>query len=313
MADGTFLTVIGDGFVGDGPADRSDLIAPGADGDTVTLNHPTQLVELHDGSMLLASWHNHKMRRYDPTTGKVLVTCGGDPGYHGDGGPATKARLNQPISIALRSDGGLFIMDQRNQVIRLIDADGFITTVAGKRVVVPGSPLPEGGYDGEGGAPLEARFNQPTGSNPPPGGGIALSPGDDEVIYLADQLNQRIRKVDLRAQVVSTIAGTGVPGFSGDGGPAVSAQIHTPREIGFGPDGRLYVADQGNHRIRAVDLSSGLIETVAGNGTAAFAGDGGPAALASLNLPSGFTFHGSHLYIADTENHRVRRVTLASP
>lgn len=311
MPDGTLLTAIGDGFIGDGPADKSDLTPEGADGDTVSLNHPTELVELADGRLLLAAWHNHKMRLFNPETGKVNVTVGGPPGYYGDGGPAKACRLNQPVSISLRKDGGYYILDQRNQAVRLVDKDGMISTVAGKREIPAGKELPAGGYDGEGHAPLEARFNQPSGSNPSPGGSVVVDPNDDDIFYVADQLNHRIRKVDLKAQTVNTIVGTGEAGFSGDGGPGVNAQINMPREIAFGPDGRLYIADQYNHRVRALDMSTGIIETVAGNGEAGFSGDGGDAKSAQLNRPNGFAFHDGYLYIADTENHRVRRVTLA--
>ena len=310
--DGSFLTVIGDGFVGDGPPDRSDLTPAGADGYMVTLNHPTQFIELPSGRLLLSAWHNHKMREYDPETGKVYVSVGGPPGFYGDGGPAKAARLNQPVSISLRKDGGYYILDQRNQNVRLVDAAGNISSVAGKREIPAGAPLPAGGYDGEGGKPLEARFNQPTGSNPPPGGSVVVDPNDDEIFYVADQLNQRIRKVDLKAQTVTTVAGTGEAGFSGDGGLGTAAQIHTPREISFGPDGRLYIADQMNHRIRALDLTTGIIETVAGTGEAGYSGDGGDATSAQLNRPNGFAFNDGYLYIADTDNHRIRRVTLAN-
>ena len=307
--DKTLLTVIGTDFVGDGPEDGAgDKVEPGVAGDTVTLNHPTQFVELPDGKLLLSAWHNHKMRRYDPETGLVYITVGGPPGYYGDGGPAIKARMNQPISIAVREDGGFYILDQRNQDIRLVDKDGVISSVAGKRDVPPGAPLPKGGFNGDN-TPMETTFNQPSGSNPPPGGSIALD--DDGVLYIADQLNHRIRKIDFTANTVVTIAGKGTAGFSGDGGPAKDAEINAPRKIAIGPDGRLYVADQNSHAIRAIDLAKGTIETVAGTGEKGFSGDGGAATDAQLNRPNGFAFNEHYLYIADTDNHRVRRVTLA--
>lgn len=298
--EGTLRTVIGTDFVGDGPEDKADLTPEGADGTTVTLNHPTQLVAMPDGSMLLVSWHNHKLRRYDPGTGKVRVTCGGPAGFKGDGGPASKALLDQPIQAALAKDGTLFLLDQRNQVIRRIGTDDVITTVAG-------TPR-EKGYAGDGGKPLEAKMQQPFGSNPQPGGGLAID--EKGRLYFSDVLNHRVRRVDLEKDLIETVAGNGEAGYGGDGGPGTSAKLNNPRKLAFGPDGRLYIADERNHRVRALDVETGTIETVAGNGAAAFGGDGGPATAAALNRPSGLAFHDGFLYIADTENHRIRRIKL---
>lgn len=299
LKNGRLQTVIGTDFIGDGPDDKSDLTAPGAQGTTIHLNHPTQLVANADGSMTLVSWHNHKLRRFDPNTGLVRVTCGRGAGYSGDGGMAEKALLNQPQAVVWAPDGSMFLADQRNQVIRRIAPGGTITTVAG----TPNSP----GFGGDGGDPQKAQFNLPTGSNPPPGGWIAVD--KDGVLYVADTLNHRIRRIDLAKNVIDTVVGTGQAGFSGDGGKATDAQINNPREVDIGPDGRLYFADEYNNRVRAVDLTTGLIETIAGNGQGTYAGDGGPARDASLYRPAGLAFdtHGE-LFIIDTYNHRIRRV-----
>lgn len=297
--DGTLQTVVGNDFVGDGPGDLSDQQAPGAPGVEVTLNHPTQMLELPDGNMLLTSWHNHKLRHYDPETGMVYIICGGAAGYEGDGGPARQAKLNQPQWVALGPDESLYILDQRNQVVRMIDGDDIMHTVAG----TPG----EAGFSGDGASPLEAQFNFPTGSNPPPTGGILLDA--DGRLYVADTLNHRIRVIDFEQDTIETLAGTGEPGFSGDGGPADEAQINNPRKLTIGPDGRLYFGDEYNHRIRAVDLETGIITTVAGNGEAGFSGDGGSPTSASLNRPVGVTFSPEgDMYIVDTNNNRIRRV-----
>ena len=298
-AQGTLETVIGTDFVGDGPYDLSDTNPPGAPGTEITLNHPTQLAEMPDGTMLLVSWHNHKIRTYDPETGLVYISCGSAPGHAGDGGPARQARLDQPQSLAQTADGGMYILDQRNQVIRMIDADGVMHTVAG----VPRSP----GFSGDGDDPLLAQFSFPTGSNPQPAGGIAVD--SDGLLYVADTLNHRIRVIDFEANTIDTLAGMGEPGFSGDDGPAIEAQINNPRKLTIGPDDRLYFGDEFNHRIRAVDLDTGIITTVAGNGQAGFSGDGLPPEQASLDRPVGVTFSPEgDMYIIDTNNNRIRRV-----
>ena len=297
-ADGTFNTVIGTDFVGDGPDDHSDQTLPGAPGTEVTLNHPTQFVPMKDGTLTLVSWHNHKLRNYDPETGLVTVTCGNAPGFKGDEGPAKMAQLNQPSQMVLDDDGIQYLVDQRNQVIRSIDLEGVIHTIAG----TPKMP----GFAGDGGPGKEAQLSFPTGPNPPTGGGIAVADG---ILYIADTLNHRIRALDLESGMIDTIAGTGEAGFSGDGGKATDAQLNNPRKLTIGPDGRLYVGDQNNNRIRAINLESGKIKTVAGNGDPGFSGDGDAPTEASLDHPVGVTFdEGGAMYIMDTLNSRIRRV-----
>lgn len=294
--DGRFETIVGTGFVGDGPDDLSDLSEPGAIGTTVHLNHPTQLVELVSGKLLLVSWHNHKLREVDPETGRVVVTCGGAPGFDGDGEAARHAKLNQPTQVALAPDGTLYILDMRNQLVRRIAPDSTIDTVAGT--------LQQRGYEGDGGPPTEARFNFPTGSNPPPGGSVVLD--EDGRLYVADTLNHVIRRIDFDADVIDTFAGTGSPGFGGDGGPATEAMLNNPRDMEV-HDGKLYVADEFNNRVRAIDIDSGTIETVAGNGEEGYDGEGELPTETALNRPGGLAFDGEgNLYIADSYNHRIR-------
>jgi hypothetical protein len=297
--DGTLRTVIGSGFVGDGPEDLSDLKAPGADGTTVSLNHPTQLVELPSDKLLLVAWHNHKLREYDPETGMVLVTCGGAAGFAGDGEPAQKAKLDQPTQVILAEDDSQYILDMRNQIVRKIDPEGFIATVAG----TPG----KAGYAGDGGPPLEAQFRFPAGSNPPPGGALAFD--REGRLYVSDTLNHVIRRIDFEADRIETIAGTGEPGFSGDGGDATEAELDNPRDLQLSPDGkRLYVADELNHRVRAIDLEQGTIETIAGNGQRGYQGEGNAPTETALNRPAGLAVdEQGMLYVADTYNNRIRR------
>jgi sugar lactone lactonase YvrE len=297
---GELETVIGADFVGDGPYDESDRSAPGALGTEVYLNHPTHLLPLADGTLLLTCWHNHKLRLFDPHTGLVQVISGGKAGFAGDGGPLHDALLNQPQQTVSGPDGSLYLLDQRNQRVRRIAPDGTISTVVGTG---------QAGFAGDGGSPLQAQLNMPMGSNPPPGGALAVD--RQGRLYISDTLNHRIRRADLALDVIETIAGNGETGFSGDGGPAIQAALNNPRDLGFGPDGRLYLADEMNHRVRAIDLDTGIIATVVGNGETGFSGDGGPAIQAALNRPAGLEFdRDGRLYVADTYNHRIRRVNL---
>src|SRR5690606_26190744 len=181
LDDGTVETVIGD-FVGDGPPDMSDLAPPGADGLTVNLNHPTDIQFDLEGNLILAAWHNHKLRVWDPESGLVYVMCGRGAGYAGDGGPVEDALFSQPSRIVRNDDGSIYVLDQRNHRVRLIDSDGTIRTVVGT-----GEP----GFGGDGGSPLEARLEFEAGGNPEPSGGLAVD--DEGTLYIADSLNHRIR------------------------------------------------------------------------------------------------------------------------
>jgi DNA-binding beta-propeller fold protein YncE len=305
-------TVIGADNIGDGPPDQSDLIPPGAPGTDCRLNHPTRLVELrhgaHAGEILLTAWHNHKLRRWNPDTGYIFVTIGRGAGYQGDGQDATESgRLNQPQHAIEASDGSIFILDQRNQVIRKIDPSNVITTVAGKRVLdTEGNAL--GGYNGDGLDPMETRFNFESGGNPQPSGSIALD--IDGNLFVADVMNHVIRKIDWNAGIVTIVAGQAQSaGYSGDGGPATQARMNGPMDMEWGPDGRLYVAEKYNHVVRAIDLDAGTISTVVGTGIPGFSGDGGPATQAQIDSPHGIAFDAAgDLYVVDTNNHRIRKV-----
>jgi sugar lactone lactonase YvrE len=297
-AQNTLEIVVGTGTLGDGDPLQMDRVPPGAAGTTVALNHPTHLRELADGRLLLSCWQNMKLRTYDPGTGLALVICGDDAGFAGDDGPAVSAQLNEPSQTVQAADGSIYVLDQRNQRVRRIDAMGTITTVAGTGVA---------GFSGDGGSPLQAQISMPTGQAAFPGGGLALD-GQGR-LYIADTLNQRIRRVDFDADRIETIAGNGTAALAGDGGPATDASLHNPHDLEFGPDGRLYVADEWNHVIRAIDLDTGIITTVAGTGIAGFGGDGGPPLQAMLNRPAGLAFDVAGLmYIADASNHRIRVV-----
>jgi DNA-binding beta-propeller fold protein YncE len=302
-SDDKLEIVIGTDTVGDGPDNpAAERTPPGVPGTTVNLNHPTDLAFASDGTLLLAAWHNHKIRALDPATGLVDVSCGNGPGFTGDGGPAATALMNRPKAVAVDpTSGAIYVVDAANVRVRRIDpaAPEIIETVAGNGMH---------DFTGDGGPPLGASFAfQQMNDNPEPGGGIAVDSAG--LLYIVDTENQRIRRVDLGANTIETIAGTGEAGFSGDGGPATSAALNYPRDAEIGPDGRLYIADTDNHRVRAIDLTTGLITTVAGDGMARFGGDGGSPLRASFNRPFGIAFDaGGALYVSDTFNNRIRRI-----
>ena len=298
LIDGTLETVIGTDFIGDGPEDESDQDPPGALGTEVLLNHPTQITPWDDGLLLLVAWHNHKLRTYSPETGRVVVIGGGPPGFGGDGGSLREAVFNQPSQI-VRELGVTYVFDQRNQVVRSIDANGIVQTVAGT--------TGQAGYDGDGASPRSATFDFPAGSNPSPAGGLAVDGAGR--LYVADTLNHAIRRVDFDADTIDTLCGTGSSGMSPADGSLAELVLNNPRHLRMGPDGRLFIADQDNHRILAVDLDAESYVTVAGGNGAGDSGDGELATVAWLNRPSGISFDPSGaLYIADTYNHRFRRV-----
>ncbi len=232
-------------------------------------------------------------------TGKrVLTVVGtGEAGYSGDGGAATAAKLNSPHALAFDSQGNLYIADTLNHSIRRVDRQGVITTVAGTG---------ESGNSGDGGPATAARLNSPAG--------VAIGFGD--TIYIADTGNNRVRQLAANG-TISPFAGTGEPRYAGDGGPATSAPLNNPEGLAFDDEGNLYIADTLNDRVRKVDLE-GFITTVAGTDTRGFSGDGGLARNAELNLATGSVTCGQalaldtqgNLYIADAENHRVRKVAL---
>jgi DNA-binding beta-propeller fold protein YncE len=309
--DGLFHTVIGHGNDGDGAElgeVQSDLVAPYLDGTLCELNHPTSVFERSNGNLVIVCWHNHKLREYDPATKKVRVLVGRGNGCTGDGEniTASDVLLNQPPHAIEGPDGSIYINDQRNQCIRKIDPAGVMSTVVGTRKC----SLAAGSFGGDNGPPSAALLSQPTGSTPDPGGGLAFDAAG--LLYIADTNNQRIRRVDFGADLITTVAGNGTAGFGGDGGDPLLASFNSPRDIAFGPDGRLFVADMENNRVRAIDFANNVITTVAGNGVRGFAGDRGPAVAARLNRPYGLGFDAAgDLYIADTYNQRIRRVKMS--
>ncbi|MBS1120479.1 MAG: hypothetical protein H6Q90_2707, partial [Deltaproteobacteria bacterium] len=308
--DGTLKTMIGTGYEGDGPPGETDRLplgnALGAQADTVALNHPTDLEFAPNGTAVLASWHNNKIREMDPETGIVKVLAGNSYGFTGEGVPAYEAVFNQPKALAIDDAGQIYLIDQRNERIRVIGTDEARTihTLAGDG---------ERAYSGDGGDASLAQFWWDGGTTPTPNGSLVFRGTE---LYIADTKNNRIRKIDLTTNKISCIAGIGTPGNSGDGGSALLAELNEPLDLELGPDGRLYVADTYNNVIRAIDLDTGIIERVAGTGepcatkTNCFeAAEGLDALSVRFAHPYGIAFDPTgNLYVADTDNSRIVRI-----
>ncbi len=240
------------------------------------------------GCLYVADRDGHRVRKVDAQGVLRTIAGTGRPGFEGDGGPASEAALDSPACVAADEAGNVFVADSRNGRVRRIDAAGIIETVAGTG---------EGFYTGDGGLAASAYFGAP--------GGVAVGQSGD--VYISDTRIHRVRKVD-SSGVVTTIAGCGAHGYGGDGGPAARAKLYWPAGVVVDPSGNTYFADSWNSRVRRID-ESGRIETIAGTGKHGFAGDGGPAVRAVLNVPQDLALDpGGNLYIADSKNHRIRMI-----
>jgi sugar lactone lactonase YvrE len=277
--------VAGDGkayFYGDkGPATSAGL------------SNPYDVAVDASGDMYIADTSNCRIRMVTKSTG-IITTVAGDGSiwYRGDGGPATSAGLGYPRGVAVDASGNIYIADTSNYCIRLVTrSTGIITTVAGDGTA---------GYRGDGGPATSASLYDPWD--------IAVGASGD--MYIADFYNNRIRMVTRSTGIITTVAGDGTIGYKGDGGPATSAGLYYPYGVAVDASGNIYIADNHNHRIRLVTKSTGIITTVAGNGTAGYRGDGGPATSAGLYYPQGIAVDASgNIYIPDYYANRIRLVT----
>jgi sugar lactone lactonase YvrE len=341
----SITTVAGTGTKGDA--------GDGGPAVTAELNFPAGVTEDAVGTIYIADTGNNRVRKVaQPTTihQDIISTIAGTgrSGFSGDEGMATSARLSAPSGLAVDSQGDVFIADTGNNRIRMVDTQGTITTFAGTGACGNRALL------GNGGAATSASLCRPTGVALDHHSGDLLiadsghnmvrevlttgkivafagtgrrgSAGDGQpavsallasptgvatsaagAVYIADNGNNKIRVVGTDG-FIRTFAGTGKPGFSGDGGAASGAQLKSPTGLGMDPSGDVFITDTGNHRIRKVDTAH-LISTYAGAGHPAFSGDGGPATAAQLKFPTGdLAADGSAVYFADTFNQRLRGI-----
>ncbi len=263
-----------------------------------TLDLPDGLALDRDGNIYIADSYNNRIRKVERNSGIISSVAGnGEQGLAGDGGLASLSSLCVPTALALNGSGEIFVADTCNNRVRKIDRAGLITTVAGSS-----QPRFQGGFAGDGGPATQALLNRPEG--------VAVGPNGD--LYISDSENHRIRKIDSQGRI-NTIAGNGTAGYAGDGGPALSAVLNSPRELSVDLRGNVFFADRENHRIRKIDAGDGRITTVAGNGRFSPLGEGGPATSAAVSYPeSVFVDSQGTLYISATSNFRVRRVDAAT-
>jgi DNA-binding beta-propeller fold protein YncE len=244
------------------------------------------------GNVYFSDTANHCVRRIAKKTGTIVTVVGtGEKGYTGDGGPATKATLNEPYGIAIDADGRLYIADRLNAAVRRVGKDGNIDTIAGTGTV---------GFSGDGGLGNKAELREPNG--------LALDPRFGK-LYIADVADQRVRVLDLATLKIDTFCGDGERRQAGDGGPFKEASLFGPRAVAVGPNGNLYVCEREGNAIRMIDFKSGKIARIAGTGERGYAGDNGPALRATFNGPKDlFIDRAGNLFVVDTENHAVRRI-----
>jgi uncharacterized protein (TIGR03437 family) len=275
--DGIIHTVAGTAIAG-------YLLGPGRNSKLSQLNYPSGVAVDAAGNLYIADFGNSVVRKVDGQ-GRISMFASAPIG---DGGPATSALLS-PTAVALDGHGNTYVNDGLGR-IRKIDGTGIITTIAGTS---------EQGFVADGVAANTAPLNSP--------GEICVNLAGD--LFIADTGNHRVRKIGADG-IISTVAGSGSAGFSGDGGPATSARLSSPAGVVMDNAGNLYIDDTGNNRIRKVNVG-GTMTTLAGNGTAGNSGDGGPASAAQLSSPSGLAVDSAgNVYIADTGNYAVRRISV---
>lgn len=281
LATGLISTVAGTGERGYG--------GDGGPATAARLNEPYEVRFDRDGNMFFVEMKNHVVRKVDSRTGTISTVAGtGEAGFSGDGGPATAAKMKQPHSICFDDSDRLYICDIGNHRVRRVDlSTGVIETYAGtgeRKPTPDGAPV--------SGSPL----NGPRAVAPDGRGGLILALREGNAIY----------RIDLAGGTLRHLAGTGEPGYSGDGGDAKRAKLAGPKGVAVGPDGAIYLADTESHTIRAIDPTTNVIRTLAGTGQAGDGPDGEPLRC-RLDRPHGIEVgRDGTVYIGDSSNHRVR-------
>lgn len=291
---GVALVMVGAGRLR-AAASVTTLIGTGSPGlSDREVNNPYGLVIGPDGALYFCDLDNQRIRRLDLGTGATTVVAGnGQRGYAGDGGPAVAASLNMPHEIQFDAAGNFYLAERDSHVVRKVDAKGIISTLAGTGAA---------GFSGDGGPAAAAQLRQPHS--------IAIDRGNR--LLICDIGNQRIRRVDLASGRIETYAGTGVAQPAPDGAPLAGTPLQGPRTLAFDRAGDVYLALREGNAIYRIDSARGTLHHVAGTGKQGYSGDGGPARNAELAGPKGLAVGGDALFIADTENHAIRKVDLRS-
>ncbi len=279
---GYITTIAGNGV--------TQYIGDGYPANSLSLATPSGMCIDGAGNVLSTDFASHRVRKITPTDSIYTIAATGVPGYSGDNGPATNAKMDRPYGIAIDTAGNLYIVDMYDDVVRKITkTTGTITTICGNGA---------GGFFGDNGPATAAHMEQPTG--------ICID-GDGN-LYIADKGNSRIRKMNTTTGIITTVAGNGTNGYGGDNGPATAAKLSNPVSVCIdNTTNDLYIADFNNHRIRIVDGTTGIITTFAGNGIAGYSGNAGPAVNAQLTQPNGvFMSKKGNLYVSDYGNNVVR-------
>ncbi|MCB4791286.1 MAG: carboxypeptidase regulatory-like domain-containing protein [Elusimicrobia bacterium] len=287
-ADYTITTIAGNGtagYSGDGGAATS-----------AQLNTPGEIALDNIGNIYIADQTNKRIRKIN-SSGIISTIAGtGTAGFSGDGGLATSAQLSSPYGITVDTSNNVYFTDLNNVRVRKINALGIISTIAGTGIV---------GFSGDGGSATSAKLVSPVGIKVDALGNIYITDG---VNYSQATISSRVRKISTSG-IISTFAGTGTQGYTGDGGPATSAQFYYPFGIAADTSGNVYISDYDTHSsvVRKIN-ASGTISTIAGTGTAGFSGDGGLATSAKLNMPTGLAIDiSSNIYIYDGS--RIRKIS----
>jgi len=273
----------------------------GASGDggaaiAAKVGNPYGLTLGPDGALYVCGIDTHRVRRIELDTGRISTVAGtGIKGYSGDGGPATKANLNEPYEVRFDRAGNMYFVEMKNAIVRRVDANsGIIETIAGTG---------QAGFSGDGGAAKHATFNNPHS--------IALDGKGS--MFVADISNNRIRRVDLKSGKISTFAGTGEKERTPDGAPIKGTPLNGPRALSFDKDGDMFLALREGNAVYKLDMKKGRFEHIAGTGEKGYDGHGGPAKSAKLSGPKGIEVGPDNaVYIADTESHTIRRIDLKS-